>query len=312
MTAAKAIPIVVNGSGGTAAARGAKLRDELAAAFAEAGLRADLRIVAGADVTDAVKAVADAPLVVVGGGDGTLGSAAAVLAGTDTVLGILPLGTRNHLAADLGIADLGGAVGAIADGHVRRIDIARVNDRVFVNNASVGLYPAMVRAREIGQHRHALPKWAAALPAGIAALRRMRHHRLRLTIGHADGASGDADGPVVTPLLFVGNNRYDLDRGSVGSRAALDDGKLSVYAVASRRRLALVGFALRALIGAADPARDFAAIGEPASLTVEGRSRSVAIALDGEVMRLAMPLRFAVDPGALAVVVPREGRTAAG
>ena len=214
-------------------------------------------------------------------------------------MGILPLGTRNHLAGELGIPpDLDGAARLIAERPTRAIDLGRVgggyDGRVFVNNASIGLYPALVRRRD----EHPAPKWLAALPATIGALRRLRHHRLRLVVG-----GGDAQ-PIVTPLLFVGNNRYTLDRQAIGTRETLDGGVLSVFAVASRRRLALLGFALRTLTGRADPERDFAAIGEAREVIVHGHSRSIDVALDGEVVRLAMPLRFRSEAGALTVVAP--------
>lgn len=290
------VPVLVNRSGGTAAARGDKLADEIRAAFDAAGLAIDLRLLDGGAVAAAVAELSAAPLVVVGGGDGTLGSAAqALVDGGSATLGILPLGTRNHLAKELGIADLASAAKVIADGHERRIDLGRVGDRVFVNNASIGLYPDLVRDRDA----RALPKLLASVPASFAALKRMRHHRLRLRMPRAEQE-------VVTPMLFVGNNRYSLDSGSVGAREALDDGVLSVYAVASRHRLALIGFALRAMLGRADSERDFAAIGDTPDLTVSGRSRSVAVALDGEVMRLAMPLDFRIDAKALAVRAPLE------
>ena len=214
--------------------------------------------------------------------------------GGGATLGILPLGTRNHLALELGIpADLAAAATLIAKGTTRQIDLARVNGHAFINNASVGFYPQLVRERE----GISLPKKLAAIPATARALGRMRHHRLRLTL------SGE-ESEVVTPMLFVGNNRYTLDAGHLGERAALDGGVLSIYAVASRRRLALIGFALRMLVGRADPDKDFAAIGEAAKLTVTGRSHHLDIALDGEVMRMAMPLAFTIEPGVLSVVAP--------
>lgn len=287
------VPVLVNAGGGTARAKGDKLRDEIEEAFAAVGLAIDLRLLSGHELATVASAVSDRPLVVIGGGDGTLGSAAqALVDGGGAALGILPLGTRNHLAVELGIpSDLAGAAQLIATGARRRIDLARVNGQAFVNNASVGFYPRLVRERdEIG-----LPKKLAAIPATTRALGRMRHHRMRL-----DLPGGRRQ--VITPMLFVGNNRYTLERGHLGEREALDDGMLSVYAVASRRRLALIGFALRTLAGRADPDRDFAAIGDTRELTVRGRSDRIDIALDGEVRRLAMPLRFTIGPGALTVV----------
>lgn len=292
----KAIPVFVNRNGGTAAARGDGLREELTAAFAAVGLTIDLQLLDGARIGDAVRD-AKAETVVVGGGDGTLGSAATILADREgAALGILPLGTRNHLARALGIPmDLEGAVAAIAAARRRRIDLGAVNGRVFVNNASIGFYPDLVVARD----DLPLPKWLAALPATVGALKRMRHHRLRLRLAHHEQA-------VVTPMLFVGNNRYDLAAGRLGQRASLEDGLLSVYAVASRQRLALIGFALRTLVGRADPDRDFAVLGDAPAFSVEGGSRAVRIALDGEVTRLALPLEFAIRPRALTVIAPLE------
>ena len=289
------VPVLVNAGGGTAKAKGAGLRDELTAAFGAAGLAIDLHLLDGCDIAAKAWAMSDQPLVVVGGGDGTLGCAAqALVDGGGATLGILPLGTRNHLALELGIPpDLAESVKLIAAGPTRRIDLGRVNGVAFVNNASVGFYPQLVREREgIG-----LPKKLAAIPATVRALGRIRHHRLRLRLP-------DDAHDVVTPMLFVGNNRYSMQAGHLGERPALDDGVLSIYAIASRRRLALLGFALRILAGRADTERDFAAIGEAAALTVSGRSSHIDIALDGEVRRMAMPLAFSVEPGALKVIAP--------
>lgn len=293
-----AIPVIVNRDGGTAAALGDKLAESIEAAFAEAGVAIDLQLVAGGDIKAAVRDALGAAVIMVGGGDGSLGGAAEILAGTDSALGILPVGTRNHLARDLGIPlDLPGAAALIASGTIRSIDLARANGQAFINNASIGLYPTLVLARDAERERHAIPKWLAALPASIAALKRIRHHRLRLDL---PGTSRD----IVTPMLFVGNNRYALGAGALGQRAVLDAGTLSVFAVASRRRRALIGFALRTLVGRVDRGDDFAAIGDCPTLTVEGRSDDVDIALDGEVVTMTMPITFQSEPGALRVVAP--------
>jgi len=292
------IPVLINRSGGTAASMGMRLGPAIEAAFAAAGVQIDLHLIDGRAVRDAVSRVLGAPVIVIGGGDGTLGSAADIVAGSGSALGIVPLGTRNHLARELGIPpDLPGAAAVIAAGATRRIDVARANGRGFINNASIGFYPSLVRFRDAQTHRHGLPKWLAAIPASYAAIRRLRHHRLRIS---GPGMSGD----IVTPMLFVGNNRYSLAAGRLGRRDALDDGTLSVFAVGWHRRRALIGFALRTLIGRGDRADDFAAIGDCRSLRVDGRSHGVSIALDGEVMTMALPIVFAIDPCALAVVVP--------
>ncbi|TVV75049.1 diacylglycerol/lipid kinase family protein [Sphingomonas solaris] len=292
-----AVPVLVNRQAGAVATLGRTAAGVIGAAFDAAGLRTRIILLDGAAIADAVRTHAAAPLLVIGGGDGTLGAGLAGRRGHGTT-GLLPLGTRNHLARDLGVAtDLHAAARVIAAGHTRTIDLASVNGHGFVNNASVGLYPLMVRRRE-ARTRGGLPKWLATLPAAWAALARLPHHRLHL---HGPVACAH---DVRTPLLFVGNNRYGLERGRLGNRLALDDGLLSVLAVATNTRTGLIWLAVRALTGRIDPARDFTVIGDCTRLLVRSRAGTIDVALDGEVIRLAPPLRFTVSPGALRICVP--------
>jgi diacylglycerol kinase family enzyme len=296
----KTLPVIVNRNGGTAAKMGDALIGELEKAFAQAGATADVAAIDGKHTPEAIKAAAKAGRVIVAGGDGTAAGAAQILAGSDTELGLLPLGTLNHLARDLGIpADLGEAADIAVNGQPAAIDVGEVNGQVFVNNASIGLYPLMVRKREGLRRARGWPKWLSTLPAALAVLDRLPHHRLRLDWGKGDRT-------IVTPLLFVGNNVYSLDRGEVGKRATLTDGKLSVYAVKHRRRAALIWFAMRALVGRAERSLDFETLGECETLTVSSNSGSIEIALDGEVKRMDSPLEFRIRPGALTVLTPRD------
>ena len=295
------IPVLVNRGGGAASRHGEALRDLLEQAFAAAGRTIALDLVDGADMVAAAAQVADRPLVVVGGGDVTIVCAAGALlkAGGMAALGVLPLGTRNHLAGELGMpADLAAAAQAIVAGEIRRIDVGRVNGRLFVNNAAVGLYPELVRGREERQER-GLPKWLANAPATWEALKRLRHHRLRLRLPGSTQA-------IRTPLLFIGNNRYELELGRVGQRAALDDGVLSIYALGRSSRVGLIRTAIKTALGRADPDQDFAAIGEADRFEVDVHAGAIDVALDGEVVRLASPLCFSIDAGALPVKVPKE------
>lgn len=290
------LPVIVNRNGGAASKMGDKLEAMLREAFAAAGVDADIQLLDGKDMPDAIKAAAGSGRVVVAGGDGTVACAAGQLAGGDAELALLPLGTLNHLARDLGLpTKLEEAAAVAAHGDAAPIDVAEVNGHVFINNASVGLYPFMVREREALQDGRGWPKWLSMLPAGWAALKRLPHHRLRLTID-------DATRTVVTPLLFVGNNTYSLDAGEVGQRGTLTGGKLSVYAVSRRSRTALVWFAMRAIVGRAERHHDFELVGECETLTVDAHGATLEIALDGEVERLETPLEFTIRPGALTVV----------
>lgn len=296
----KTLHVIVNKDGGTAAKMGDALIQELEKAFAEAGATAEVAALDGKQIPDAIEAAARSGRVTVAGGDGTAAGAAQILAGSDAELGLLPLGTLNHLARDLGIpADLGEAAKVAVNGQPNAIDVGEVNGRVFVNNASIGLYPLMVRKREGLRRVKGWPKWLSTVPAAFAVLERLPHHRLRLDWGKGERA-------IVTPLLFVGNNVYSLDRGEVGKRGSLTDGKLSVYAVARRRRAALIWFAMRALVGRAERSLDFETLGECETLTVSSSSGSIEIALDGELRRMDSPLEFRIRAGALTVITPGE------
>ena len=287
------LPVIVNRSGGTASSLGDELEATLREAFA--GQAIDLRLVEGGEVAGAVARYVGRPLVAVGGGDGTQGAAAAALAGSGTAQLILPLGTRNHLARQLGVPlELPEAAKLPTTGRREAIDLAKANDRVFVNNASIGLYTRLVRERD----KRWGPKWLGTIPAAWIVLKTMRAKPLQLTI---DGEARR----VVTPLLFVGNNRYSLDAGKVGQRETVSGGVLSLLAIERQGPLSLIGFAIRALLGRADPQRDFCELADAREAIIAGAG-VIEVALDGEVERMALPLRFAIMPGALEVLVPAE------
>ena len=154
-------------------------------------------------------------LVVAGGGDGSVAAVAAALVGTDVVLGVLPMGTLNHFAKDMGIPlALEKAVQTLFTGRVARVDVGEVNGRVFLNNSSIGFYPRIVREREREQ-REGYSKWRAFAQAAALIVRRSRTLHVELDDAHGRHQSYD------TPFLFVGNNRYALAGFEIGTRAAL-------------------------------------------------------------------------------------------
>ena len=292
------IRVIVNRGGGSA---GEEAADRLRALFAAASVTADIVIVAPdelADLCAEAAAATDLDLVAVAGGDGTLGTAAAALAGTGRPLGILPLGTLNHFARDAGIpTDLEGAVDAIANGVPRRVDIAEVNGKVFVNNSSVGLYPHMVRLRE-AQQAGGRSKRLAMLSASLATLRSFRKHRLRI---RAPGL----EAPIETPLLFVGNNRYQVNLFGLGQREAIDQGELCLYAVRAHNRGRLLWAGLRGIFGRLDQQRDFVTAYVTEAEIASDRAR-LGVATDGEQQWMETPLVYRVRPGALTIMVPAE------
>lgn len=237
------------------------------------------------------------PFVVAAGGDGTISAIASALVDTDIALAVLPLGTLNHFARDLGVPlDAAAAVDIALNGKRRAIDVGEVNGRVFVNNASLGLYPAMVHRRQKQQRRLGRSKWHAMLWAVHTVLRSHPFMHLRLKL---DGEKHRRR----TPFVFVGNNQYNMEGFTIGLRERLDDGLLSVYVSPRRGRLGLLRLALRAVLGRLQQAKDFEAA-SVSELRIESRHTRLLVAADGEVAAFDMPLVFRVRPRALQVMAP--------
>lgn len=297
--------VLVNGGAGSvgAGAEADQQRAAIAAAFEAAGAEATVEAVDPEDLPDAVASIWSAPdrpeAVVVAGGDGTVNCAAGAAVGTDIVLGVLPLGTFDHFAKDLGMpTDLAGAAAAIVGGHERAVDVGEVNGRVFVNNSALGVYPEMVAVRDAIRERRGWGKVRAVPVAAARVLRAFPTHRLDLR-----GDDGYRRARVRTPFVFVGNGTYDDGGAALGGRGSLDDGRLGVYVARVVSRWGLVRTVLRAVVSGTEAARDLDRV-ELRELEVGGRSRRIRVALDGEVVWLDAPLRYRTRPGALRVVAP--------
>lgn len=225
-----------------------------------------------------------------------MSAVASALVGTPIPLAVLPLGTLNHFARDLGIPqDPLAAVRIALGGKTRAVDVGEVNGRIFVNNASIGLYPAIVRRREKQQRRLGRGKWHAMFWAIHTVLR--GHPFLDLTLS-LDGVEQRRR----TPLVFVGNNTYQMEGFMIGLRERLDDGTLSVYVSHRRGRVGLLLLALRALFGRLMQAHDFDAA-SVSEIRIESRHTRLLVATDGEVDAFDLPLVFRVRPHALQVLV---------
>ena len=234
--------------------------------------------------------------VVAGGGDGTVNAIAGQLAGTETPLGILPMGTLNHFAKDVGIPlTLEQAVQNVLTGHIRKVDVGEVNGRVFVNNSGIGFYPHFVRHRE-DQERRGHVKRFAALLALRAILR--RYFRLRIKL-HMDRAAALER---LTPFLFVGNNPYQTSGLAIGRRLRLDSGRLWVCTAPTAGREKIWRPALRTLVGRPTD-QDLNAF-EAEEIWVEPGTARINVSTDGEVSVMDAPLHYRIRPRALRVIVP--------
>ena len=269
------------------------------AALAEAGIDSDVAVLAATAIEQHVTAALESGvrLVIAAGGDGTVGTIAGILAGTDTALGILPLGTLNHFARDVGIpADLDEAAALLAMGREQKVDVAEVNGKIFINNSAIGLYPMMVLDRDAQQRRLGRSKWLALIVASARTLARFGHQRLRLTV---NGRPAPAD----TPLLFVGNNDYRLELPDAGSRDSLNDGRLCVMVMRSTGRAGFLAATARALFGRTR-GNDMVRLDGVTTLRVESRRSVLPVAIDGETKHMKPPLDYRIRPGALKVIAP--------
>ena len=300
MASIQRVTVILNPSSGVQR-EGASV-DAVQAALRSAGVR-EIAVLPLEDGLDLKQALAD-PLrkgtdaVVAAGGDGTVSAVSSALTDTEMPLGVLPTGTLNHFAKDLGIpADLDGAARVIAAGKWIPVDVAKVNDRLFVNNSSIGLYPAIVAMRETLM-RQGWPKRVAMLAGVVSAVWEYPNISVRLTSGAA--------GPVTrTPLVFVGNNRYQFSGWEAGMRTGLQAGVLQVCTVQSQSRSALLRTVLLVLTGHTDaaPKLHIESADEVQLVTLRKRVR---VAVDGEVVLMNSPLCYSICPGALRVLASRE------
>jgi diacylglycerol kinase family enzyme len=295
---------ILNAHAGSDGARQAQAR--LSELFAATGASVTIVMAEGGDAlrAPAQQAVVQrCRLVIAAGGDGTVSTVASALTGTDIVLGVLPLGTLNHFAKDLKIPlALEAAVATLFSGRVQAVDVGEVNGRRFVNNSSLGLYPAIVRRRE-GLQAQGSGKWTAFAQASAYAL--LRYARLTVTLDVKDGETVREE----TPFVFIGNNRYEFSGLRIGERSRLDEGQLWIYRAPRATRVGLLRLALLALLGRTGDSDLVQSSAE--EFRIVTRRKRIHVATDGEVTTLATPLNYRILPRALRVMVPAADQPAA-
>jgi diacylglycerol kinase family enzyme len=288
---------ILNGVAGSDTA--AKAQGHVAAFFAQAGISAEvITAKTGDDLPRlARQAVKDgAQLIVAGGGDGTINCVASAIVNSGIILGVLPLGTLNHFAKDMGIPlVLEDAVGNLLRGRIAQVDVGEVNGHIFLNNSSLGLYPEIVRQRQENQRR-GYGKWLAFAGALFYVLG--RYTKIYVTLRSMGQKMTEEE----TPFIFVGNNHYEISGLRIGHRARLDAGRLWVYRAPHVSRLGLLRLALHTLRGRPDPGE--LAILDTTEFHIRTRRKRLHVATDGEVRTLAGDLQYRILPKALNVLVP--------
>lgn len=293
--------VIINASSGTNDKKEA--RESLAKLFASAGIEARISLAeSGEEIINlARRAVEDnCQPIIAGGGDGTINAVASVMIDTDRTLGVLPLGTLNHFAKDLKIPlDLESAARVCLEGREAMIDVGEVNDRVFLNNSSLGLYPSIVRHREKQQEQLGRGKWPAFIWATLTMLKRYPFLNVRLSTDEQTLIRH-------TPFVFVGNNEYEMESFNIGARSCIDAGHLSLYVAHRTGRLGLLRLAWRALLGGLRDEQDFDAMCSKEIWIETRHNRRLRVATDGEVTVMKTPLHYRIRPGALRVLVPKN------
>lgn len=295
------IPVILNAAAGTVEQTTNNGKENLQEIFAQAGIDADINTVAPEEVIPTLRRIlATQPAtVLIGGGDGTIRTAAEVLVGTDVCLGVLPLGTLNHFAKDLNLpGDWRAAIPALAKAQIAAVDVGEVNGRLFLNNCSIGAYAETVRRRDALRRRDGTGKWRAMARAMYETFRRFPRFQLRI---EREGTRVDVN----TPLLLVGNNRYSGHVLDASLRPRLDEGRLWIYTARVHRHLEALRLALQTLVRGLEAADSLDAQ-EATAFTIVGGSGRLPVALDGEAIDLPGPLHFRIRPHALRVLTVRS------
>jgi len=291
------IAAVLNATSGQGAAP--RAAERLKEIFTDAGREVRVTLATGGEeVNRAMRHAVEGgcQVLVAGGGDGTINCAASAVVGRDIPLAVLPLGTLNHFARDVGIPlDADEAAKLVLTGVVCQVDVGQVNDRIFLNNSSLGVYPAIVRLRD--RYRATLKgKWLSALWAALTVTRRNPFMTVRIVV----------EGEKIvrrTPLLLVANNEYRASGVNAGTRESLARGRLALYVLNAERRPGLLRLAGQVLLRGAEKAKEIDVV-LVEEATIETWRRHLQVAMDGEVFTLQSPLDFRIRPGVLRIYVP--------
>ena len=267
--------------------------------FADAGSEAQVVVVEGPSLEEAIRRFGDSDVdaVIVAGGDGSVDTAAKAMAGSGKPMGVLPMGTFNLFARDLQVPlKLEEAVPALVAGHVRQVDTAEVNGKLFLCNSVMGLMPSLVDARESIRGKslfHRLGDMALAVGRLVR-----RYPRLTITVDVGGGPK-----TITVRSVAVTCNPYEDKLGALPSRPRLDTGQLALYQVGHRGRLGMLWLVVSLVVG---HWKQSTAISEwrATELTIAARGASVQVVNDGELLSLKLPLHYRIRPRELAVLMP--------
>ena len=237
-------------------------------------------------------------VIVVAGGDGTLNSVANYLLHQTIPLAILPLGTFNYVARVLNIPlDILEAAKLVVEGKPKAVHVAKINDAIYLNNASLGLYPLFIKKRELyNQKLGRLP--LHAYTSGLDVLIRDRKE-LKLEI-EVDGVNY----AVKTPLLFLGNNQLQLKEMNLNIAKTAEEGRVAGVVLARTDKLSIFKTLIQLVRGKLDQAADVYSFSAD-HVRIRSHQKKITVAIDGEIIQLDSPLDIHVERNALTLMVPQ-------
>lgn len=281
--------------------------EAIEAVMSEAGRRYELtQVRGGSGLAQAAKqavrkAQKERGIVVACGGDGTLNAVAQSAWNCGRPFGILPQGTFNYFGRTYGIpADAAEAARILLKAQCRPVQVGMLNDRIFLVNASLGLYPQLLEDREAYKQRFGRSRFIA-LCSGLVSLTH-QYRQLDLQIAYDDGQRS-----IRTPTLVVGNNPLQLEQVGIAEGAALQEGQLVAMTVRPVGTLAMYGLLLRGAfsrLGDADQIISFGFSSMMVRLGASRRAHRIKVAMDGEISFMQAPLSFQVAPAPLQLLVP--------
>lgn len=249
----------------------------------------------------AAQATAQGGVVVAAGGDGTINAVAQAAHDAGCPMGVLPQGTFNYFSRTHGIPqDTAAAIEAMLGAQAHPVQVGLINNRVFLVNASLGLYPDLLEDREAYKQRFGRSRVVALFAAGATLLREHRQLRLRIERG---GAVRD----VRSATLFVGNNRLQLEQVGLPEARAIDQGRVAAVMLKPTSTWGLVRLMWRSARGELAEVQEVEHF-QFQHMTVQPwlpyGSRRVKVATDGEVSLMRAPLEFRVSPRPLYLLKP--------
>lgn len=273
---------------------------DLQRAFEDNGIDAQIiRLTPGEDIPARAAQLArdGADLVVAAGGDGTICAVASGLVGTQTAMGVIPQGTFNYFGRSLDIPeDAVEAIAVIARNRRKALPVGIINDRVFLNNASLGIYPQILRTRETVYARWGRSRVAAYWSVLKTMLRLPRRLKLQVTV---DGETRE----IKTSLLFAVSNAFQLEQMGLEGAECIEAGQLAVLIAPNAGRMGLLKNGLALMLGRAQRDQDFDLLCAQ-SLHITCKRKSLLVARDGERTRIKGPFDLELRQGALTVLTP--------